>query len=677
MNWSHTDKSSIQPRLRRSGAELASYISVFFGLASVLFSLVITADQRQWGLAGAWCAALFIPGAFFYVASRKPRYGPPRDTSVFRPFGELRRGDIWPRDRELSTLTAALKDNSHVALVVGPSGVGKSVLLKLMLPPTLSCKPGCYRYLSSYGPSPELEKLPSGPEYVIVLDQFEQHLAWLRDRAGEQRQVDERWLRDLLRERVLAGTKIVISVRNEWYWDLRFLKDLLPAISEVVEVTAPEAKPASPAREKIVSQFVNALQLDENQSAELIVDALDQDGSLLPLEVQIVGATLERARRDDEIIGLEYLMKNLGGVAGAINAYFEEILRGAPAPLDHNTFGQLLPHDNRRVTLKVLCALSVRTRFRKRERMDVLLNALFEDRAAVKAAIEYLVEQKIVVPVRSGYELAHDYLAEVFHQESAAELDPTDRDNIEFHIETPQEKTNDIVLTRNDRERRQQRRSWALYTIAGLAVLMTARLLYFGIDWYLFNSGPHARPLIGGRLLDETYLPIYLAHLSWAIYLGLFYHRIFRYLHERGIARILSVATIAVIPPMAIAAMLIPSAWILSIAACGFVVGIKMLSLGRTKRINVAARARMENMGQITTVNMIMAGLIGGVALGLSIVAVHGESGTNYWTIAMVMWSMVLVFACLALVTAHVGRRAAALTLGLLARPVGSASLER
>jgi hypothetical protein len=670
MNWTHSQDVGARADTSRTGAELATYLSVLLALASVLTSLIVTADHRQWGLAAAWSAALIIPAITLYVFANTRHYDPPIATRTFRPFDELLAKDIWPRDPEVQKLRLALAQTSEITLVVGASGVGKSVLLKTVLPDAIGRTVDTdYHYISSYGPAHELAEAAPGEKQILVLDQFEQHLAWLRNRSAARRETAQTWLRDLLKRRIETDkTSVVISVRSEWYWDLRFLEDLLPPLPDVVEVTPPPATATSPARRKIVDQFVTALELDDEQPAEPIVDTLEQDGALLPLEVQIVGATLERAHKAGEKVDARYLTATLGGVSSAINTFFDDVLKGAQLPPSKMGRWQLLPRDNSHVALKVLCALSVRTRFRQRERLDDLLEALFEDRHRVTAALDYLVQQKIIMKVRSGYELAHDYLAEIFHQKSAAELDPTDRDNIEFHIEASHEQNN-IVMPRQQREA-QRNSSWALITIIVLSVVMTARLLYFGIDWYVIGGGPNPQPLIGGALLDETYLPIYLAHLGWAIYLGLFYHRIFRYLDEDGPARALSIATVAVIPPLAVAAMLIPSVWILSIAGCGFVVGVKMLSLGRTKRVNAAARARMANMGQITTVNMIMAGLVGAVVLGLSLVVVHGESGARFWTIAMIMWSIVLVFACLALVSAHVGQRAAALMLGLLARPV-------
>jgi hypothetical protein len=199
---------------------------------------------------------------------------------------------------------------------------------------------------------------------------------------------------------------------------------------------------------------------------------------------------------------------------------------------------------------------------------------------------------------------------------------------------------------------------------------MTIRLMYFGLNWYIAGNGPRPHPLIGGVLLDETYLPIYFTQFTFAIYLGLFYHRIFRHLRESPLASAFSRLTIVIVLPCAVVAMLLPDAWVLSVACCGFGIGLKMVSLGRTSNVNEAARERLMGMGQITLSNMVGVILIGAVVLGMSIVLVHGAAGTKYWTIAMVMWSVMFTTAAVVLIPAHVGRRATPLMLGLLARPV-------
>jgi hypothetical protein len=652
------------------------------GSLSLIVSGVAAANEHQWALAATWGAALLVPCVLAYVVLTSPKRERPPPTEYFRPFAELDTGEIWRRDRDLQAvknglLAAAETDGSahedgraqrHACLVVGMSGAGKSVLLKDALPRALGrTLEKDYFYIRNYKPSlRKLEAALAVSDGIVVLDQFEQYLAALRSRPAAERRLKRKEFAALLADRMESGNvQVIIAIRTEWYFDLYDLAELLPPFQESVVINPPDASPDDPAYKDIRERLQQALGHEEPDVAEDLLSEIAHDGRLLPLEVQIVGATLERvrAREPGSKVDRDYLVDVLQGVPGAINTFFHDLVDGADDP---------------RVALKVLCALSARTRFRRQEDQDDLFEALYEQRDKVTSAIKYLVEQGLIVEVpNSRYELAHDYLAEVFHQQSASVLDPTDRDNVEFHIEERQRKRQRGVVAPDEtfvhslrtRENTSRFRSLAVVVLLVLGVLMTARLLYSGLGWYVVGNGPRAHPLIGAVWFDETYVPIFLAQFTFAVYLALFYHRILRHLHEGLIARAFSQLTIVIVLPCALAAALIPHAWVLSVACCGSGIGFKMVSLGRASHVNEAARERMMNMGRITLSNMVGVVLIGAVVLGMSIVLVHGAAGTKYWTIGMIMWSIMFTTAAIVLIPAHVGARATALTLGLLDRP--------
>lgn len=662
-----------------------AYVGLIFALLGGIVAIGVATASREWAVAGAWTTAIVLALALVWMLVPKTKRTLPPTTTYFQPFGDLKETQVWDRTEPLDALAAALAaPTGRACVVVGASGVGKSVLLKHCLAHRLDRAMGeDYVYTNSYEPTAEdLHGLAQVDGRVVVLDQFEQYLAWLRTLTVDKREATGRAFAEHFGDRIAnGGITLVIAVRSEWYYDLRGFGDLIPPLDIAIEIGAPSYLPGDPVGRKIVNDLVAALSLEKPETAEGLLAEMSQDGRLPPLQIQLVGATLERVASRRRI-GDGFSLPEIGGVSGAISTYFEEVLRGA--------------HD-RHVALKVLCALSTRTRARQQDHMDDLYDALYERPDDVAQAIEDMEEQGLVVPVRrSKYRLAHDYLAEVFHQECASELDPTERDNVEFHIETQRRRDGDrsnahspqiahtdsgppdplgandgsIVLDRQRREDKDAKPSLAMFVLVALVVVMTLRLLYFGIsDWYIVSSGPRPRPLLGGAVLDETYLPIYVAQLAWAVYLGLFYHRIFRYLNESGRARMLSLLTIFAIPPCAIVSMLIPAAWVMPIAICGMILGVKILTLAWARDVNQAARERIRVMGRITTGNMIVAALIGGVVLGMSIVVIHGEPGTRYWTIAMIAFSTIITLLCFALIPAHVGRRATGLILGVLARP--------
>lgn len=662
-----------------------SYVGLIFALLGGIVAIGVATANREWAVAGAWTTAIVLALGLVWMLVPKTKRTLPPTTNYFQPFGDLKESQVWDRAEPLDALVAALVvPTGRACVVVGASGVGKSVLLKHCLAHRLGkAVDEDYVYTNSYEPTADdLHGLAQVDGRVVVLDQFEQYLAWLRTLPVDKRETTARAFAEYFGDRIAnGGITLVIAIRSEWYYDLRGFGDLIPPLDIAIEVGAPSYRPGDPVGRKIVNDLVAALSLEKPETAENLLADMSQDGHLPPLQIQLVGATLERIAKRRRV-GDGFSLDEIGGVPGAISNYFEEVLHGA--------------HD-RHVALKVLCALSTRTRARQQDHMEDLYDALYERPEDVAQAIKDMEEQGLVVAVRrSKYRLAHDYLAEVFHQECASELDPTERDNVEFHIETQRRRDGDdtnahspqfthtasdppapldahdgsIVLDRKRREDKDAKPSLAMFVLVALVVVMTLRLLYFGIsDWYVVSSGPRPRPLLGGAVLDETYLPIYVAQLAWAVYLGLFYHRIFRYLNESGRARTLSLLTIFAIPPCAIVSMLIPAAWVMPIAICGIVLGIKILTLAWARDVNQAARERMRVMGRITTGNMIVAALIGSVVLGMSIVVIHGEPGTRYWTIAMIAFSTIITLLCFALIPAHVGRRATGLILGVLARP--------
>jgi hypothetical protein len=691
-----------------SGADkfiaIAGYLAFLIAFLTVVVTFAATVADHQWGLAAAWAVSLAVPAYFgwYFVNQRVPE--PPRPTKIFRPFAELQAETLWPRDEEVHQLIEnVVVARRGVTLVVGSSGAGKTILLKHLLPNSDEW-PNHLRhvYVASYSPTHiELEEkvrerhpqistqlFAEGPEVgspatgqvfagedavVVVLDQFEKFLGNLRLRSASSRRREQEWFTNYVSTNLDSGRiQFVIAVRREWFYDLHWLADFLPSIGDCVNITAPSASPDDRTREKIVDDVAVALALDERDDADDIVEELSRDGRLLPLEVQIVGATLERAQKTPRTIDGAYLRHDLGGVDGAIRAYFNGIIDGAPDP---------------RVALKILCALSVRTRFRGQERLTSIVEALFEDESAVQDSLTYLTGEdgretdRLVVEVRGAeYELAHDYLADVFHQQSGSGLDPTDRDNILFHIEGLHEAradrsgtttTQGLVPAAAERGRIAKARGWALIVLAVLVVAMTIRLGYFGLHhwWYPSSRGPGPRPLIGDNFLDTTYFPVYVVHLTWAIYIVMFYNRIFRFLRESPRERWLSRLTVLSVLPAGLVGMFLPSTWMLSIALCGAVIALRILLVSRSRAISPTARARMRNQGKITLGNMSMAALVGGAGALWSFTLVHGSAGTQHWLVATIIFSTVMTVACLMLAPTHVYRAAVAQILGLLSRP--------
>ena len=300
--------------------------------------------------------------------------------------------------------------------------------------------------------------------------------------------------------------------------------------------------------------------------------------------------------------------------------------------------------------------------------MTDLLDRLFENPEDVREALRYLTDQNLVITRPTArYELAHDYLAEYFHQKSGSELDPTDRDNVLYHFEGNTSEINDFVALKADKSR-PRTGIFAFAIIGPLVLLMTLRLMDFGIAW----PGPHdllpQELLWGGHLFDVAYLPIYVAHLAWSIYVALLYSRLFSQLNESFLDRLLSRITVLNMAACVVAAMFVPYIWLASIGWGGIVVGLKLLSISRVRQINGAAKARFMLFGSITIFNLIFLSVLGIIGALVSFRYVTDDATGNLWIYISCLFSLIVTYACCVLAPVHVQRKGVSQLLGLLAR---------
>lgn len=642
-------------------AALAGFGGLIVGIVPLILAFADAVSKPDWTAAAAWGFFLTALGvtAVMSIPHRPEPLPPP--TTIFEPFVQVSEIKTWPRPAEVGELRKRLAGSEGtLVLVAGVSGGGKTVLLQRLLPDVLGLQPESYRYVNTYvsflDTLAPLAALPSsGAPTITVLDQFEQYVAWLQSLPSKQRGVTENKTLDLCRALVAdPSSRLIVAVREEWYYQLRWLKELVPSPETGIDVSGPSPDRGDATHEVILDLLAA---LAEPNVAETVISEIDTGGSLLPLEVQIVGATIERAQRENKITA-DYFHHDLGGVEGSITRYFDSILASLPDP---------------RVALKVLCALSARTRFRRQEELSDIMDVLFEDGPLVSTAVAELTKQGLVIPSGPGrYELAHDYLAEFFHQKSGSELEPIDRDNILFHIEGGPERATGLVASRQDRDAA-GRWGFATVVILPLVLVMTARLLYLGLPWTLAQ---HVRPApLFGSLLDQSYLPIFIVHMAWVVYVGLLYHRILRHLRESRAAKWCSRCAVLNMAACVLVAVLIPSAWLAAIAWGGLVVGFRLVFLARNKTLNSTAKKRVRAWGWSTAANMGFVGILGGTGIALTSKYVHSVADARTWTLVSAVLATAMTYVCYALCRIHVRREAVSQLLGLLSR--GSSYLMR
>ena len=662
------------PGAPRAGL-LATYAGASPGLAAGLVALASAIHARDLYLALTWAFFLLSVLVVGLIALRERAHREPFGTTVFEPFADVDTLEPWPRPAEVDAIVSQLDAGSSLVIVTGPSGAGKTVLLKRLLPEHLDTRGLNCMYIDEYADvrTEVAKRLSAGPtrpatRVVIVLDQFEQYLAHLANVSPASRIRDQSWLRELVNDMPLDPSQdspggethhaaphvaVVLALREEWFYDLRWIHRT-PPLRDCVIIEAPEARPDDPAYDFAFQKLVRVLGTEH--AARTVLDSLVRNERLLPLETQIVGAVLERDHARALPMTDVAIRDRLGGLSGAIDSYFDYVLQNAP---------------QRRIALKILCALSARTRFRQQEDSADIVAVLFEPSSDVVANLNYLKDTVRLLrqPSTGQYELAHDYLAEYFHQRSGSELEPTDRDNILFHIERPDALRHSIVQYWEEREASSPW-SFATVVVSVLAVLMTLRLCYFGIDLTPGQNGPRPWP-IWGHFLDRTYAPIFVAHMAWSVYVGLFYHRVFRHLKETRRGRVFSKVVVLNMAACVVIAMVFPAAWLASIAWGGTIVGAKLMTLARGRELPRVSQDRFGATWTATVGNMFFVAIFGALAIVMSVKYVHSAPATRLWTIVSLLTSTAMFYGCLALARVHVLRAAVSRLFGLLARSSG------
>jgi energy-coupling factor transporter ATP-binding protein EcfA2 len=641
---------------------LATYLGLFAGLLPGLIGIVESIANRQWAALVSWTLffLVFTGGLLRLVLRTAP--SEPRPTRIFQPFTQLTKATAWPRPDEVQALAAAVgTEKSSLLLVTGPSGAGKSTVLQVLLPGALTDLYNSklnYVYVETYpAGSSAIERAfaECKPDKlnVVVLDQFEQWLANVRGYGPTKRNEEHQKLRTCITAALKdRGLFIVLSIRKEWYYDLRFLDQLIPtpAGSTSIEGT-PVQNHDDVTRRAILDKFTDVIGDDE--FAEQVLEKLGLAGRLMPVETQIVGAVLERERESGSAVSADFLDQTLGGIGGAIDHYFKTILEAA---------------SNRRICLKVLCALSVRTRFRQQQDLAVILGRLFENDEQVRTAVEYLEHQHLIVKRGVGkYELAHDYLAEYFNLKSG-ELDPIDRDNILFHIEST-DGPNPSALKVTSASAKRGFRLGSFFAVF-VITLMAVRLLDFGIHWTLAGS---LQPLlIRKNFLDANYVPIMLVDGAWAIYIGYFYDRVFIRLREGLGGRLLSIFVVVNILFCIVASMLVPYAAWVALGWGGTVLALKLIQLSMRRDLNIAARARLRVFGVTTLFNLVFLGGLGVGFMYISFHSVRNAADGHVWLYVSLFIAVIMTYACLALSRVHVSRSAVSQILGLVGRSLSA-----
>ncbi|MGX4735629.1 nSTAND1 domain-containing NTPase [Kitasatospora griseola] len=235
---------------------------------------------------------------------------------------------FFGRQRLVERLVDVVRERPLTALV-GPSGVGKSSLLRAGLVPALREVQGAHRptaiRILTPGPHPArthaglLAPQGAGRGVVVVVDQFEEAFTLCTDAAERNRFLDL-LLAATAPER---GGRLVLAVRADFFGHCAAHRPLAEAVRDATHLVTPMSR--EELREVVVRPAAaHGLTVERSLTARILAEAADEPGSL-PL---VSHALLETWRRRHGRLLDEAAYDAAGGIRGAIARTAEDLWSG-------------------------------------------------------------------------------------------------------------------------------------------------------------------------------------------------------------------------------------------------------------------------------------------------------------------------------------------------------------
>ncbi|MFC4118853.1 helix-turn-helix domain-containing protein [Nonomuraea zeae] len=304
------------------------------------------------------------------------------------------RDRFFGRDALVERLAELVRDHLFV-LLTGPSGSGKSSLLRAGLIPRLRAAGGTAIRVLSPGPHPlrthaGLLRAGDGGDRVVIADQFEEVFTLCADPAERAGFIDAL----LTAGRARPGSRVVIAVRADFLRHFARYPDLTGVVRDTTLLTGP----MSPAelREAIVKPAAaRGLTVERTLTARLVHDVADEPGGL-PLMSHVLLETWRR--RHGRALTL-HAYESAGGLHGAIARTAEDLYDDLPPPLR-----QVM----RRLLLRMVNPGQGAQDTRRPVPRPELLTGEGEDDA--ERVLERLVRARLVTIHEDTAELAHEAL---------------------------------------------------------------------------------------------------------------------------------------------------------------------------------------------------------------------------------------------------------------------------
>ena len=662
-------------------SELLSADKISRGLAGLATLLGLTAFADIYNLtkSGEWAllsvisvipSLLILFALFQFLRPGTPQKSQKQDAKS--TFSEPFKGNIdphWSRsclaDRLRGAVHGAKKRN---LIVVGASGSGKSTLVRDAFSEDTDCAVSkcklsqldCRASFHSF--QARLNEMLSDMDTVTATLEYPEGLKLLVfDHAEALVGEWGEWRRQHVADTLLAlesteGWKVIFVVRKERYYDLSQYLQQRKVRFDTFHVSNIEKAEEIETYEEIKQSFMEVTGVE---NCDAVLADLGRANGVSPLDAQIVGRMLYvRSRALDASERSAYELDT--SKDELIAEYFRHVVEEYSPSYD---------------LAKILFCISATTMETEDAAVsiDVLAKVLLMRLDEVAGALEYLVdvglvvidEKKCNVPVgrhadsdsERGYRVAHDFVAERCLLADVLELDPIDRDWVQWRLR-PGNETEGADLQEEGHESARGMFSGTIrkggWSVIVFAVLAVVRFLTPEWEtWYLLADSIHnfdAGRFVEGLWIDYYYIPVAATHLVWLCYINLMFRRFLDKvpLLEGDRARFVWSYGLTILgAALAVLCVFYTPGYVMLLSIVGMAFGARLLFIAKKCTVRSEARSILVAFGRKTMFNMVITGFLGFVLLVLPgpYLALDGELSDDdraavlflFWTFGVVM----------------------------------------